>query len=187
MNAATAKCPCNHCSGHIEFDSEHTGETVQCPHCGIDTLLFLPQLARVPFKPPAPPPLITTIAAERAYDVDQVFFSNGQILVSKTRFMAFGETFAMAGITSVRMNRNPPSVAGPVCLGIIGLCSCAASLWVGIPLVVGAIVWGVLLKPTFAAIITTASGETRTPCQSKSEALIYTVVESLNQAIIARG
>lgn len=36
------KCSCNHCSGHIEFDSEHAGQMVVCPHCGLETQLFAP-------------------------------------------------------------------------------------------------------------------------------------------------
>lgn len=36
------KCSCNHCSGHIEFDSEHAGQMVVCPHCGLETQLFVP-------------------------------------------------------------------------------------------------------------------------------------------------
>lgn len=35
-------CSCGTCSGHIEFEAERAGETVQCPHCGIDTLLYVP-------------------------------------------------------------------------------------------------------------------------------------------------
>jgi hypothetical protein len=47
-------CPCNNCSEHLEFDSANEGETVQCPHCGMDTVLFIPQ-AEVELPPPAPP------------------------------------------------------------------------------------------------------------------------------------
>jgi len=36
------KCTCNACSGHLEFDATHAGETICCPHCGKDTTLFLP-------------------------------------------------------------------------------------------------------------------------------------------------
>ena len=27
------KCSCQHCNGHIEFDSEYAGKSVKCPHC----------------------------------------------------------------------------------------------------------------------------------------------------------
>lgn len=37
------KCVCNNCPGHIEFDEKDAGQTVICPHCGIETLLFIPK------------------------------------------------------------------------------------------------------------------------------------------------
>ena len=37
-----SKCDCQHCGGHIAFPSEAAGQTVECPHCKIETLLFLP-------------------------------------------------------------------------------------------------------------------------------------------------
>ena len=44
------KCLCNHCSGNIEFDSEHAGQMVACPHCGLETKLYVP---KVPFNKPS--------------------------------------------------------------------------------------------------------------------------------------
>jgi hypothetical protein len=40
----TTKCSCQHCNGHIEFDSADfvPGCIAQCPHCGLDTTLFIP-------------------------------------------------------------------------------------------------------------------------------------------------
>ena len=39
-------CKCQYCNGGIEFDSEHfeKGEprTVECPHCHLETLIFIP-------------------------------------------------------------------------------------------------------------------------------------------------
>ena len=35
-------CPCSNCSGRIEFEFEHAGETVQCPHCSKPTVLSAP-------------------------------------------------------------------------------------------------------------------------------------------------
>jgi hypothetical protein len=45
-------CPCLHCNGHIEFDTNQldrtsnpggmsTGLTVPCPHCGLETMLYI--------------------------------------------------------------------------------------------------------------------------------------------------
>lgn len=43
------KCSCKHCGGHIEFESEHAGTWVDCPHCQVQTPLKLP--APIPIAP----------------------------------------------------------------------------------------------------------------------------------------
>lgn len=53
MSATLAKCPCNHCSGHIEFETQHAGDDAPCPHCGLDTRLFIP-VAQTVLVPPIP-------------------------------------------------------------------------------------------------------------------------------------
>ncbi len=35
-------CPCNNCSGHLEFEDSAAGSVVACPLCGRDTVLFVP-------------------------------------------------------------------------------------------------------------------------------------------------
>ena len=40
-----AKCSCNTCGGHITFSSKSAGTPVSCPHCGLDTVLFVPPSA----------------------------------------------------------------------------------------------------------------------------------------------
>jgi hypothetical protein len=37
-------CPCNNCSGHIEFPADGIGQAITCPHCGLETLLFKPAM-----------------------------------------------------------------------------------------------------------------------------------------------
>ena len=40
-------CPCQHCSGKIEFDANQLDSaentTVPCPHCGLETIIFVPE------------------------------------------------------------------------------------------------------------------------------------------------
>src|ERR1700674_2712822 len=36
------KCFCTNCAGHLEFEEENAGQKIKCPHCGFDTVLFLP-------------------------------------------------------------------------------------------------------------------------------------------------
>lgn len=64
----SAKCFCQVCSGHIEFDEQHTGTKISCPHCGMETTLYkvpketLSSASPPTHKPPAslsalPPPV----------------------------------------------------------------------------------------------------------------------------------
>jgi hypothetical protein len=46
------KCFCQYCNGHIEFDAIHAGEMVACPQCGLETMLYVPQMP-LP-EPPEP-------------------------------------------------------------------------------------------------------------------------------------
>ncbi len=36
------KCICTNCAGHLEFDEVNAGRKIDCPHCGFQTVLFLP-------------------------------------------------------------------------------------------------------------------------------------------------
>jgi Zn finger protein HypA/HybF involved in hydrogenase expression len=40
-----ASCLCHLCNGQITFESSRAGETVTCPHCNSETLLFIPKSA----------------------------------------------------------------------------------------------------------------------------------------------
>ena len=42
------KCPCNNCDVNIEFPAAGLGQTITCPHCGLETLLFNPPAAAPP-------------------------------------------------------------------------------------------------------------------------------------------
>ncbi|MGO8839442.1 MAG: tetratricopeptide repeat protein [Limisphaerales bacterium] len=54
-------CRCQYCDKGIEFDAStfEKGETrtVPCPHCGLETIIFVPENQRVP-PVIAPPPLV---------------------------------------------------------------------------------------------------------------------------------
>jgi hypothetical protein len=41
-------CRCRHCDVGIEFDVSQVGETVVCPHCEMEALLFVPSAGRKP-------------------------------------------------------------------------------------------------------------------------------------------
>jgi predicted RNA-binding Zn-ribbon protein involved in translation (DUF1610 family) len=55
------KCPCRNCQQRIEFPEEVAGSEIPCPHCGKDTLLFIPRpAAAAPVRTPAAAPVVTT-------------------------------------------------------------------------------------------------------------------------------
>jgi hypothetical protein len=55
-----AKCNCNNCSTHLEFDSANAGQTINCPSCGMETKLYLPPPPPVPrIDKPAHQPTLT--------------------------------------------------------------------------------------------------------------------------------
>jgi hypothetical protein len=66
MNISLTKCSCSHCDGHLEFDTAYAGQRVACPHCGMETLLYIPVTAG---PPPilSPAPLPTSPAVQSAY------------------------------------------------------------------------------------------------------------------------
>ncbi len=68
MAEKLAKCPCQHCSGKIEFDASgfKAGETqtVECPHCHLETVLFVPTESAL--RNSTPKPSIRFLAKELA-------------------------------------------------------------------------------------------------------------------------
>ncbi len=67
-------CSCKHCNGHVEFDPEEftaerevagmsLGQTIDCPHCGQQTTLYMPKKAGNQFVPPPLPHPETKAAA----------------------------------------------------------------------------------------------------------------------------
>jgi hypothetical protein len=132
---------------------------------------------------PAAPPVITP-PARQFTQMDMLFLDEGGITVTKTRFVAGARTFAMAGITSVRGVRMPPSRGGPMVLLLFGVL--LLIIYIGIPMIIGAIVWMVRQKPTFSVVLTTAGGEVAV-YSSANWPFVARVLDALTQAIIARG
>src|ERR1039458_2881126 len=51
-------CSCNNCDGHLQFERQHAGARISCPHCGMETQLYIPQPSKGarPKKPTQPEP-----------------------------------------------------------------------------------------------------------------------------------
>jgi hypothetical protein len=52
MEDSYIKCPCNNCHGFIEFPAHGVGQTINCPHCGMKTILFKPVSTATPGEKP---------------------------------------------------------------------------------------------------------------------------------------
>lgn len=123
------------------------------------------------------------ILTDATTEGEQVFLREGDIMVTKARFVTPGQTFAMSGITAVRTGVAPPNRTGPWILIGVGVC-CAWGL--GTIPIIGGIVWMVKQKPEYVVFLASASGESGAYA-SKDQDFVRRVADALNEAIIARG
>ena len=121
-------CPCQHCSGKIEFDANQidvtgaagnalTGQTIACPHCGLDTILFVPQQPKQESKPvadrkPAPSrlkiPNATKLPAKTIGFVTLgifsllilIYFENKTAMPASSSAIEIAEKFVLSGLKS---------------------------------------------------------------------------------------
>ena len=120
---------------------------------------------------------------------ETVFLDSGGITVTNTRFVVPGQTYAMAGITSIRYFEKPQS-------WIVGsICGALAAWWFSIgdymlPLAIVFAGFSPLAfwsgRRRYDVILSTASGEVRA-FSSHDRDTVRDTVQALNQAIIFRG
>lgn len=117
---------------------------------------------------------------------EQIFFDEGGVKVTNARFVTFGKTQALSGITSVSTLVRKPSRFGPVLLIIIGMCTVAASPVFGFLMIALGILWLMSQKSVYIVQLESASGVSNA-LESKNQDFIFRVVDALNDAIVARG
>ncbi|QLQ02289.1 MAG: hypothetical protein HZY77_04940 [Thiobacillus sp.] len=118
---------------------------------------------------------------------EQTFLSLDDVKVTSARFIVPSQTFAMAGITSVKNSEQRPTRVYPIWCGIFGVVALIADAYaVGIGLLVLAAVWWIGQKTQYHVVLATAGGE-MTALTSKDRAYISNVVKALNDSIVARG
>jgi len=78
------KCKCNNCSENIAFPVEIAGQTIECPHCHLDTILFVPRDWNpapkenpIPEPTPPPKPIEPEKIEETLDDIGDIFFIVG--------------------------------------------------------------------------------------------------------------
>lgn len=120
---------------------------------------------------------------------EQTFLNEGSVTVTNARFIVYGQTYAMSGVTSVKSLEFPPSRKGPIILIVIGIISMLAgkgAILVGILFLAAGIGWWLLQKSKYSVALSSASGEVQA-LTSKDGDFVFRVVNALNEAIVARG
>jgi len=63
---------------------------------------------------------VASTAAKATPEGEKIFFDSNGVVVSSSRFIVNGQTFAMHGITSVKLTVTAASKKGPVIVGGLG-------------------------------------------------------------------
>jgi len=119
---------------------------------------------------------------------EKIFYQNGDVRVTQSRFIVGDKTFALRNISSVQVgligpNRTLYSIV--VLIGALSLLAEQARLFGAIVLII-AVIYIFTVKSGFSVRITINSGET--DCLfSKDKKYVGTIVNALNDAIIELG
>ncbi|MGD0682157.1 MAG: DUF6232 family protein [Terracidiphilus sp.] len=148
-----------------------------------------------PFCTSCGSPVGTDNPAKPRVAAEQVLLDESGVLVSNSRYISDGQTYAMRNVTSVKMGEEPPSRQGPLIAMAIG----AVIAIIGfnsndgvIPAIIGLGIFllGLLVllksKSTYFVVLHSASGEQKTK-GIKDRAQIEKIVAALNHSIVLRG
>ena len=120
---------------------------------------------------------------------EREFFSSDNVYVSLTRFVVFGKTYAMSGVTSVKASSINPSRFWPVSLIIIGvlllLVGGNAIIFGLCSLALAVCLW-ITQRPEYVVMLSLSSGEAQA-LRSRDRDYVASVVQALNDCIVARG
>jgi hypothetical protein len=120
----SAKCPCQNCNTHLEFDTKDAGQTIACPNCGMDTLLFMPQKPAKPIlyetvQAASPPRKLSTKEALR----EQSAYKTGRTVVGVIFiFSVIGSILSAFGFAAEMATEQTQTI------GLVGAASSIASL-----------------------------------------------------------
>ena len=123
---------------------------------------------------------ITAVNQKKPNMAEQTFYENGNIKVTSARIICGDKTFALAGVTSVRVVEVKPDRTSAI------ICMVAGLFCLLIPTIIGIIYW-FKQKSRYEVWIESASGGRNTFCQSKDSKVIADIVTAINDAIVHRG
>lgn len=125
---------------------------------------------------------------------EKVFFENVNNKVTNARFITHGETYALAGLTSVKMTETPSKFKGLVIFAglfliLVGLANMSENSLGGFIIlgIAAFLIWlSFKMKPTYS-VVTVNAGGTIQALSSKDFNLINDIVNAINDAIVHRG
>lgn len=124
---------------------------------------------------------------------EHTFLSERGVLVTNARLVSNGQTYAIAGVTSVRAHVEPAGSFGVLCIAVgvivllIGLVNASGSgiVWGAVILVIGVLI-AKNQKATHHLILHSSSGEVRA-ISAKDGDFIARILAAVNNAIISRS
>lgn len=123
---------------------------------------------------------------------EREFFSGDNVYVSLTRFVAFGKTYAMSGVTSVSAAEVKPDYSGSTLMMVVGAIftliglSAPICFLIGIALIAAGYFSRAAKTPDYYVTLTTSAGHVQA-VRSKDREYIASIVQALNDCIVARG
>lgn len=124
--------------------------------------------------------------------MENVFFEGRDIRVTNSRFIVRNQTYAMAGITSVRAHEEPPNRLLPLLIIVVGVvliftAGLGYKLLGAAVVALGVFIWS-KQRSIHVVLLCSASGEVRALSDAEDPTVdIPAVVTALNDAIIHRG
>ena len=125
---------------------------------------------------------------------EEVFLDRGRVLVTTTRLVVNGRTFAISGINSVSIQREQLKLGWQVVVAFLGAVVLLGGLGgdstgvvaFGFLMIVAALVWAFFSWPRHYVSLEMAGRES-VPLSRLNRQLVLDVVDALNRAIVARG
>lgn len=117
---------------------------------------------------------------------EKVFFEDGDVKVTSSRFLTFGKTQTLSGITSVSSYVQNPDRKWPIILAVVGALCFYFSWVIAVILIAAAVAWLYFQKTYYTVQLESSSGVTDALTDTNKE-YIFKVIDALNEAIVHRG
>ncbi|MFB2653875.1 DUF6232 family protein [Shewanella seohaensis] len=120
---------------------------------------------------------------------EKTFFNKGNVMVTNSRFVVSGQTYAMSNVTSVKSGEIPGSQALSLIIAVMSVpffISGGGSIFIGIALLAAAFFAATKVKSTYTVILNTSAGENKA-LSSKDKGYVSSIIRALNDAIVSRG